>query len=234
MREQRDMLAQWPWDVLIILDACRADYFLPLCDLEAYVVRSPAPCTRRWIHAMLDHYLLEGATYVNANPVVQQVMSQREPHVDVHYIRRDGNGTVEPETVTEFVLARIEADGQPRRLVVHYLQPHAPNIGHWPDARSHWSDGTCQDRQYAANLWRAWVAVQDLIEGVRGNVVITADHGEMLRPHDGRAGHRCEWEGEDVLHQVPWLQIERASGWAADGPVKDELIEQRMRDLGYA
>lgn len=230
------MIAQWPWDVLVILDACRADYFRALCEESAEVVRSPAPCTRQWIHAMLDRYLLGGCTYVNANPVVQQVVTDKKPcTLDVHYIRRSGNNTVLPEVVTEFVLSRIRAEEQPRRLVVHYLQPHAPNIGHWPDAEPHWpSDLQCQDKRYAANLWRVWQAAQNLIDGVRGNVVITADHGECLRSHDGKVGHRCEWKGEDVLHHVPWLQIERARGWAAGRPVNDALIEKRMERLGYA
>jgi len=243
MRTQTELLSETDWNVLVILDACRADYFRTLCDARAEVVRSPAPCTRRWFHAMLDGGLLDGACYVNANPVVQDVVTKRDDvPLEVHYFRRGAEGTVYPESLTDRVLNSVRDDGQPERLVVHYLQPHLPNIGSWDEAREAWPDEeTCDNRPYAANLHRAWMSVQRLARGLRGRVVITADHGEVLGEMEGRRGHECQWD-HPVLYRVPWLELEpgvpadgEGGGWSRgekDEPDEGE-IRERMRKLGY-
>ena len=52
MKQQLDMLCSCPWDVLIVLDACRADCFGALASNAGVpggeAVRSPAVCTARF------------------------------------------------------------------------------------------------------------------------------------------------------------------------------------------
>ena len=43
MRQQLELLKTVPWDVLIVLDACRADYFRELVPEAASVVGLPLP-----------------------------------------------------------------------------------------------------------------------------------------------------------------------------------------------
>ncbi|MEF8787587.1 MAG: hypothetical protein V5A84_00825 [Planctomycetota bacterium] len=243
MQGQEQKLAETDWNVLIILDACRVDYFRPLCHGSAEAVRSPAPCTRHWIRVMLREGLLDGATYVNANPVVQDVVTKRDDvPLDVHYFRRGEDGTVYPEPLTNWLLDMARESGQPEWLVVHYLQPHAPLIGDWDEARRHWPDGAGEpdNRPYAANLWRVWLQACRLAAELSGRVVITADHGEMLGEEGGRRGHECSWD-HPVLYRVPWLEYDgnrlpdtAGAGWQddEDEPGEDE-IQERMRKLGY-
>ena len=243
LEKQTAALERTDWHVLVILDACRIDYFRPLCIGGAPAVRSPATCTRQWFKAMLNGGCLDGATYVNANPVVQDVVTNRdEVPLDVQYFRRGGDGTVYPETLTDWVLDRARSAGQPERLVVHYLQPHLPNIGDWDEAAGHWPEDAEEpgDRAYAANLWRAWVQVCRLIKGLRGRIVVTSDHGEMLGEEDGKRGHECHWD-HPVLRRVPWLVVadlggHEASGaddWSTGEEPDEEEIKERMRKLGY-
>lgn len=244
MRDQTEAFQETDWNVLLLLDACREDYFRELCDSSCEPVRSPAPCTRRWIKQMLRRNLLDGATYVNANPVVQDVVTNRNGvPLNVHYFRRASDGTVPPGTLSDAVLDRIDSEGQPDPLVVHYLQPHAPYVGSWEKLK--------QDRpaevvrrmrtrkEYAANLWSVWVEACRLAQGLAGRVVITADHGEMLG-RDGRWGHECHWDNPE-LFRVPWLELDGGSqrvlkselSWEKREKASDSELEKRLQSLGY-
>jgi len=166
--------------------------------------------------------------------VVQGVLSGRAHDAAVHYIRRGTAGTVYPEVMTDYVVDRIIDEGQPAKLVMHFLQPHSPCIGSWKETEPHWPDRTeCRCEDYAANLWRVWQEVQECLEELQGRIIITADHGELLRAHDGRKGHKCEWS-DDTLRRVPWLEIDQRVQWNDPGPVSRESIEERMKALGYA
>jgi hypothetical protein len=145
-------LLEEEWDYLIVLDACRYDFFEAVYDdyldgdLEKR--RSRGSSTPEWAMRTFpgDHDI----TYFSANPLVNSLSipfneipwgkSLGEEYawaagdhinevVDIWRFGWDDNlGTVHPETVNEAVLDRPELLTKRDRTVVHYLQPHMPYI----------------------------------------------------------------------------------------------------------
>jgi len=130
------------WDYLIVLDACRYDYFEKLFPhyLEGRLrfAVSPASDTRDWIEKTFgDRY--DGVVYISANPHINSAgldianigFDPREHFskiVDVWDFGWNNElGTVPPEKVNDAAVAAklIHPD---KRLIIHYLQPHAPYL----------------------------------------------------------------------------------------------------------
>lgn len=129
-RQTVDVIGE-EWDVLIILDACRTDYY------EQYTPFDGTPETR-WSPGSASHEWME-ATFVGRN-LHDTVYVTPNPHISFlddgifHYIEdcRDAWNeelqTVRPETMTK--IAGRTADEYPnKRLIVHYMQPHTPYLG---------------------------------------------------------------------------------------------------------
>jgi hypothetical protein len=60
---------------------------------------------------------------------------------------------------------------------------------------------------YAENLNCVLTHIVDLIHHLKGKVVITSDHGELLGEY-GVYGHTPN-SNLKILRQVPWLEVER-------------------------
>jgi hypothetical protein len=147
--------------VLVVLDACRYDYFKS--EYEDYFggslskVWSPAGATRKWARKVWKGDF--DLTYVSANPYIGIKHEKgggeytAEEHIDeivkVWDFGWDSKlNTVHPSTVTDVALG--EASRQPKvRQVVHYIQPHKPYVGE--DSFSIWMDdvsGSEQEYEY--------------------------------------------------------------------------------------
>jgi hypothetical protein len=125
------------WDFLIILDACRYDYFETMYkdylqgDLEKKI--SAGSCTNDWRDVNFpDNY--DDIVYLSANPFFAQDQSvlgytAGEHFHKVYELWRDGwqRGTVPPEVVTN-AAPEIIAKHPDKRFIIHYLQPHAPYL----------------------------------------------------------------------------------------------------------
>jgi len=97
---------------------------------------------------------------------------------------------------------------------------------------------------YVQTLERALPAVEDAIERLDGKTVVTSDHGNMVgeraRPFPIREwGHPRGMYTEELVN-VPWLIVDGArreivSGDAVENEiaVSDEVVEGRLKDLGY-
>jgi hypothetical protein len=126
------------WDLLVVLDACRADLWAevvgPDDGLPVGTTRtSPAGTSTEWLDAVFGARSaaeLAGVGYVTANPYSAD-------HVDgdaLGYLREvwrdawdDDRGTVLPRAVTDAAV-RAGRETDLDRLVVHYMQPHFPCI----------------------------------------------------------------------------------------------------------
>ena len=144
-----------------------------------------------------------------------------------------------------------------KRLIVHYLQPHNPFVGPFGRelfkqestslldvvAESDRSDEQLREA-YRENLSLVLDEVDNLLDGLSGRTMITADHGEMLGDrydyvpvkdyghhpgifndptvkapmHIHESGSRCRITSE---------RPEQAS------TVDDEELDDRLRNLGY-
>ncbi len=140
MRDQFTLLCETDWDVLVILDACRADAFREIVG-KAEVVRSPAPCTRIWLKKMRPLLEEEDIIYFSGNPLIEREVEKQGLNLRTVPIWKRHWGyftplsipSVHPMSVTSVVLDRLLSRPiEPCRLVVHYSQPHSPYIGAVP------------------------------------------------------------------------------------------------------
>lgn len=138
------------WDHLIILDACRYDFFEQVYedylkgDLEKR--RSVASSTPEWASkTFTDHHEI---TYFSSNPFINSAGMplneidwgssagyewSADDHIsniiDVwHEGWDDDLGTVTPEKMTETVYNHMDEVEESNRTIIHYMQPHAPYI----------------------------------------------------------------------------------------------------------
>jgi hypothetical protein len=128
------------WDVLLILDACRADLLAAVRDEYEFL---DAPDTRlsvdsasyRWMEknfSETDADELRRTAYVTGNPYSDDVLNGRDFRLldEVwKYEWDDDLGTIHPRPLTDRAIA-VARDLDPERLIVHYMQPHYPFIRH--------------------------------------------------------------------------------------------------------
>lgn len=121
------------WDSLIVLDACRADAFESVADLEwfdHYERRvSKASMTKEWMQKNFGDRELGDTVYVTTNPYTVTEAGDAFHHIEplwnTHF---DADlGTVPPKAVVSE--ANVVAEEFPeKRLIVHFVQPHHPFI----------------------------------------------------------------------------------------------------------
>lgn len=252
MESQKELIYSSKWDVMVILDACRYDYFekiaLPLLRQRRFniidykKVYSLGGCTQEWFFNTFTEPLMD-TIYISGNPYIRngeviaydgktrynpsKLFSFVEDAWDRCWRQVNQVHTVDPNCLT--ILARTWAIrsfklGENKRLIVHYMQPHAP-YPHEPSLR-----------QYFANNkntpdWNMWIALREgriskehVAKGYTSNlswvlrsvirllrtindkiVVITSDHGELFGEH-GYYNHPCG-VNVDLLRNVPWLVV---------------------------
>lgn len=127
---------------IIILDACRYDIFSEMFGQYISGELRPAWSTAGWTGEYVERTWREeynltylgAATHVSDHSFKYRDRDYRpSEHIDriIQLWNTDWNpvyGTVHPEKVTDAALAEASRD-VPTRMVVHYMQPHAPYIG---------------------------------------------------------------------------------------------------------
>jgi len=217
------------WDWLIILDACRYDFF-----------------EKNWSRGVLEARLSYGSCTVeflnNIPPIPDSILITGHPFplkrkdkftkiIDVGF---DYNlSTSPPQYITRYVLNHFFYLKKYRRKVLWYLQPHHPYIGKTrldvpiyaekrPSgftaeretiARLKWAKKHgILEQAYEDNLKLALSEIKKILPLMKGRVIITADHGEGLgiplrlqdRPVFSHPCGRKEWE----VRLVPWCIID--------------------------
>ena len=126
------------WDVLVVLDACRYDVLADVNPFGAVCQsrRSQAPATTRWFKSNfegLPRKKTENVVYVTANPNASTRHIDSDPfyHIeDVFAYAWDPEVRTVPADVVTDVAIQMQSKHPQKRLIVHYLQPHEPLIGH--------------------------------------------------------------------------------------------------------
>ena len=128
------------WDYLIILDACRYDYFDRLYrdyfdgDLSKKI--STGSCTNEWRDKSFPGRY-DDIVYISANPQISENLPvygylASDHFHKVHEVWKTGwdadSGTVLPETLTNAAIDIIANTPAGKRFIIHYLQPHAPYL----------------------------------------------------------------------------------------------------------
>jgi len=147
--DQRELLSESNWKYLIVLDACRFDYFAELVgdylEGKLFKVLSPGSYTLEWARKVWNGYH-EDIVYVSANPFISGELAELQDlsklfacksrsfdasqHfydvIDVWYYGwSDSLGTVLPEEVEQSA-CWVAENFPEKRLVIHYIQPHEP------------------------------------------------------------------------------------------------------------
>lgn len=222
------------WDNLIVLDACRLDFFERVNILRGNLRRiwSAASTTLEWLKLNFpDHY--PHVIYVSGNPHVgaSEVEGFRgiEHFGYVDQVWKYGwhkkKGTVLPGTMVEAAI-RAQRNFPGFKKIIHFIQPHPPFVGRigfefggmWrPDKETKvMSLGTAITEglevdfdalrsAYLANLTYVLDFAEELCNELTGKTILTADHGELLGEY-GMAGHyRGVYLRE--LCEVPWFVL---------------------------
>ncbi|WP_276256929.1 hypothetical protein [Halomontanus rarus] len=137
-----DPILSADWDLLVVLDACRADLFSDVLSetnrayegIHAGTTRtSPASSSEEWLRNVFvdaDSNELADVAYVSGNPYTARVLDADRFGTVVDVWREawdDDLGTIPPRPITD---RAIELGREDRfdRLVVHYMQPHFPSL----------------------------------------------------------------------------------------------------------
>jgi len=136
---EKTSLMKENWDYLIVLDACRYDFFSKLyknyLNGELKKVISVGGGTPEWcIESFKDYY--DDVIYISANPHINSKFEIKGFNAKNHFHKiidvwdsgwSDELGTVHPKEVNKAV--KNVKDNYPRkRLIIHYLQPHEPYL----------------------------------------------------------------------------------------------------------
>jgi len=222
------------WDVLVVLDACRADLLRSVAADVSFLdavetVRSVGSSSSEWLENTFGGRAETGRTaMITGNTWTDRYLDAGNfAALDEvwKYAWDDDLGTVPPAAITDRAIA-LDRDRDPDWLVVHYMQPHHPFV---PDpiagddgmARtgSHSNDAnpwvllrrgevtTERVRSaYRANLGYVLPEVRTLVENVTGRVAITADHGNLFGEW-GLYGHPMHTPVPALL-AVPWAETD--------------------------
>jgi len=225
--DQKKLIKETSWDNLIILDACRYDYFekiYPEClegDLKKCWNRGIS-WTYLWFEEMFDGKY-DAVLYSAAPFAIREKWSERGWTYTDHFADVIGHqdidfdcekGTSPPKMINEAV-RRHDWNG---RRVIRYLVPHPPlpNLeftkGSGKIQRTEQAlitgEITEQDLRdaYEKNVRIAFEGAMDLIPSLDGDVVITSDHGTALN-ENSYLFHAQSYPEMECLNEVPWFQV---------------------------
>ncbi|MXR51174.1 hypothetical protein GRX03_06085 [Halovenus sp. WSH3] len=253
------------WDNLLILDGCRADLFEETVDRSRFDdyrrVTSLGSGSEEWTEKNFVDERFGGRSdgfgdivYVTSNPYTSKVAGDRfHELIEVHEDHFDEDiGQVRAEPVME-AAKQANADYPNKRLIVHFMQPHAPFlVSDWLDAGPHEEWERFERGELTREeMWRAYRETLEyvidvawsLVEDLDGKTVITADHGnlfgEFALPFPVRLYCHPNGLRYDGLVSVPWAIVDGDRRRIVDDGIhsasvaSDDAIDQRLRDLGY-
>lgn len=245
------------WDNLLILDACRYDMFADRIDLGGTLQSriSLGSTSEEFMEQNFVGNQFHDTVYVNANPFIPKLgLDEDTFHTVVDCLKY---WDVESQTVRPKPIVKAARDAHDRypdkRLIVHFMQPHAPFIGERGQkmAGGGWTmDHDVEDEPgiwdqlrngrevplesvweaYSENLDVVLTEVESLIKELDGKSVITADHGNLVGERLGpiptrrKYGHPYGVHTEELV-KVPWFIVEGEARRKiqADPPVENEV-----------
>lgn len=237
LENQKELIHKWDWDVLIVLDSCRFDYFKKYH--RSYIkgvlkkVQSPASDTFSWLQATFQEYY--DCTVYSSHPVLNSSGIPRGGYKAAPHFKRiidiwkDGwnnqYGTVLPQSVNHSVIEDMAKGLWKGKNIIWYMQPHAPWIG---DTKITGISDSPNDKRSIHKIWdlikRGKISEDRLKQAYKDNmfaalvqVAILTSYlkGKIVITADhgeslgdgGRFGHSA-FKSDRELIEVPWLEIE--------------------------
>jgi len=117
------------WDNLIILDACRYDFFKEVVDRNEDYRISCGSSTPEFLIKNFANTKFYDTVYITANPYVDRLVKNSFYRVISVWKTGwdDKLNTVMPETVVKYAID-AEKKYPDKRLIIHFMQPHIPFI----------------------------------------------------------------------------------------------------------
>lgn len=216
------------WDICCVLDACRYDTFEEQNTLSGRLELAVSQSfnTRGWIESNITKPHRD-TILVTATPWYTKALGDLNKNADSFFFKvdhlwkhqwSDKWGTVLPARITEAAI-KWQAGHPGKKLLLHYMQPHFPNIRPYKAAsgrklgRTDWAQYmagsvSLKDMKgmYEQNLRLVLQQVGRLRGRIKGRIVVTADHGEGF----GECGVAWSHRGEEMpwLVKVPWFVME--------------------------
>jgi hypothetical protein len=136
--DQLKLIHSGDWDILIILDACRYDYFEKLNTISGKLLKAKSvnSSTPKWAEqTWTDYYQI---AYVSGNPYISKKKNVHGWSAGEHFLHveevwdwgwRDYKGvpTVPAEEIVKGV-KKVLSTGY-KKIIAHFMQPHPPYIG---------------------------------------------------------------------------------------------------------
>lgn len=257
------------WDVLVILDACRVDYMRGVAPDYGFIdtvneFESLGSYSLSWMEQnFTEEYADEMANtvHVTGNPFSETALNANDFALldEVwRYSWDDDIGTIHPRPITDRAITHAR-EHNPDRLIIHYMQPHAPftqnpNLQSNGPSPDDWMSSTDKSiwmrvREGEVALEDAQAAYRDELRYVLDDVelllanidaetaVITADHGESMGEL-GIYGH-ARGIASDSLRVVPWVTTSATDTGSYNPETYETTVSanpdttSRLRDLGY-
>jgi len=213
------------FDCLIILDACRYDYFRILHRCK-YVL-SAGTATPEWLYRNLKAHNPHNLVYISANPYASRY-KLKEMGINPNFVIKSALidlwntkiDTVLPSEFTKFAINTIE-NHPTQKYIIHYMQPHTPYLKPLLKAVNGIRLSVDADelamlgfyskhkirKAYFNNLKLVWKYVRKLLKHLSGKIIISSDHGNLLGEYDLFGHPPCFYVPE--LVKVPYLVIKK-------------------------
>lgn len=224
------------WDTLIILDACRADIFEEVVDIEVFDSYSPVASlgshSSEWTRRNFVGRTLDDTVYVSANPHTT-LLADGTFHelIEVWKKHEAVPNEIDPSKITD-ISVNTHNKNPDKRLIIHFMQPHSGGLV---------TEGESREQRYRLAIRRVMDQVFILDEMLDGKTVITADHGELfntgIRKKLGFDTHVPRLRFPELVN-VPWAELNGnrrnvTTGTTSATDTDTNVIEERLRDLGY-
>ena len=237
MQFQRDLIHNTDWKTLIILDACRFDYFKETVSEEEYnfayePVWSAGSDTGRWYENTWYDRSYKNTVLVSDSPVPWRKDWQKH-HEKFHKsypLWKERGQTLNTFLPLKDVILKankLKVLHKNKRMLIHLIPPHLP---YYTDKAMNWlikqfgettlGDGRLYNNVQTYGVEHGWgklkqyykdnikAALNEILKHNWGiNTVITSDHGELIGENN-RYTHSLGYLSESpVLRTVPWVTL---------------------------
>jgi hypothetical protein len=259
------------WDVLVILDGCRVDLMQEVAEEYSFIddveeISSVGSMSLEWMRKTFDEAPIEelrSTTYVTANIFSKEVLQNSELSrlEEVwRYGWDDELNTIPARPITDKAIEIMRSDS-PKRMIIHYMQPHHPFVAGGgvanqfnPDPFGRDNDGISTSRTVWDALRRGeierdavWESYKENLRYVLGDVsllkenvnaeklIISADHGNAVGEW-GIYDHPIGFLHPSVKN-VPWVETSATDEGTYEPQTpenqSDTSINERLSALGY-
>ena len=259
------------WDALILLDACRVDelerqsrrfeFLSEMNKIPSVATYSPSWMANTFGDATQTE--LDNTAYITANPFSKEISEVEEVGYVDHvwqYATDPSLNVVPPRPVTDRAIETARSKSLDR-LIIHYMQPHAPfirqsdgeletilqgvqsendygeGLGVWPAIYAGHVDSDEVVEAYRETLALVLQDVELLLKNLNApETVISADHGQLFG-EKGLFGHPSNMPLPAVQY-VPWVKTRSVDSNDYNPDKYDHDIDsvgrkEHLRALGY-